>query len=41
MAGLIDLARKGQFRKEEATVFIHTGRIPGLFAEEQVAHFQR
>lgn len=41
MAGLIDLVRKGQFRKEEAIVFIHTGGIPGLFAEEQAIHFQR
>jgi len=41
MAGLIDLVHKGQFRKEEAVVFIHTGGVPGLFAEEQVVHFQR
>ena len=41
MAGLIDLVRKGQFRKGEAVVFIHTGGVPGLFAEEQTVHFQR
>ncbi len=32
MAGLIDLVKRGEFRKEENIVFIHTGGLPGLFA---------
>jgi len=32
MAGLIDLIKMGEFRKEENIVFIHTGGLPGLFA---------
>jgi L-cysteate sulfo-lyase len=32
MAGLIDLIRKGEFRKDENIVFIHTGGSAGLFA---------
>lgn len=32
MAGLIDMARKGRFAKEETVVFIHTGGTPALFA---------
>jgi L-cysteate sulfo-lyase len=31
MAGLIDLVRKGQFRKDERVVFLHTGGAVGLF----------
>ncbi|MCU5772507.1 D-cysteine desulfhydrase [Erwiniaceae bacterium BAC15a-03b] len=31
MAGLIDLVRKGHFRKDENVVFIHTGGAAGLF----------
>jgi L-cysteate sulfo-lyase len=31
MAGLIDLIRKGQFRKDENIVFLHTGGQVGLF----------
>jgi L-cysteate sulfo-lyase len=31
MAGLIDLIRKGQFRKDENVVFLHTGGQVGLF----------
>jgi len=31
MAGLIDLARKGHFSKDENVVFIHTGGSAGLF----------
>jgi len=40
MAGLIDLVRKGYFRKEDVVVFVHTGGIPGLFSSEQMAFFQ-
>jgi D-cysteine desulfhydrase len=32
MAGLIDLVRKGYFKKEEKVLFIHTGGTPALFA---------
>jgi D-cysteine desulfhydrase len=32
-AGLIDLARKGFFKKEESVLFWHTGGQPALFAE--------
>ena len=32
MAGLIDLIRKGEFRKDENIVFLHTGGSAGLFA---------
>ncbi|MBC8260005.1 MAG: D-cysteine desulfhydrase [SAR324 cluster bacterium] len=32
MAGLIDLIRKGEFRKDENVVFLHTGGSAGLFA---------
>jgi L-cysteate sulfo-lyase len=31
MAGLIDLVRKGRFKKGENVVFIHTGGSAGLF----------
>jgi L-cysteate sulfo-lyase len=31
MAGLIDLIRKGTFRKDETIVFLHTGGAVGLF----------
>jgi D-cysteine desulfhydrase len=33
-AGLIDLVRKGFFRKEDAVLFWHTGGQPALFAEQ-------
>jgi L-cysteate sulfo-lyase len=32
MAGLIDLVRKGHFKKDENVVFLHTGGAVGLFA---------
>ena len=32
MAGLIDLVRKGKYRKDENIVFLHTGGSAGLFA---------
>ena len=32
MAGLIDLARKGFFKKDENVLFIHTGGSPALYA---------
>ena len=33
-AGLIDLIRKGFFKKDEAVLFWHTGGAPALFAEK-------
>ena len=32
MAGLIDLSRKGYFKKGENLLFVHTGGSPGLYA---------
>ncbi len=31
MAGLIDLSRKGYFKKDENVLFVHTGGAPGLY----------
>lgn len=36
MAGLIDLARKGAFARNERVVFLHTGGAVGLFGYTQV-----
>jgi D-cysteine desulfhydrase len=36
MAGIIDLSKKGVFTPEDTVVFVHTGGVPGLFADEQV-----
>jgi len=35
MAGLLDLARKGVFNKEDTVVFFHTGGTPGIYAYEE------
>jgi D-cysteine desulfhydrase len=32
MAGLIDLVRRGYFRKDESILFVHTGGSPALYA---------
>lgn len=32
MAGLVDLIRKGHFRKDQKVLFIHTGGSPALYA---------
>ncbi len=40
MAGLIDLIKRGELRKGESVIFIHTGGLPGMFAEAQVASLQ-
>jgi L-cysteate sulfo-lyase len=37
MAGLIDLIRKGAFRKDENVIFVHTGGQAGLFGYQ--SHF--
>jgi len=39
-AGLIDLIRKGFFKKEETVLFWHTGGQPALFAEEYQDHLE-
>jgi len=36
MAGLIDLSRKGVFRRDERVLFLHTGGSPSLSAYEDV-----
>jgi D-cysteine desulfhydrase len=36
MAGLIDLIRKGYFKKDEQVLFVHTGGSPALYAYEGV-----
>jgi L-cysteate sulfo-lyase len=36
MAGLIDLIRRGQYRKDENVVFLHTGGSVGLFGYREV-----
>ena len=36
MAGLIDLVRKGYFKKGEQVLFVHTGGSPALYAYEKV-----
>jgi len=35
MAGLIDLIRKGCFKKEENVLFVHTGGSPALYAYQE------
>jgi D-cysteine desulfhydrase len=35
-AGMIDLIRKGFFRKDESVLFVHTGGQPALFATDYV-----
>jgi len=35
MAGLIDLVRKGYFKKEDNVLFVHTGGSPALYAYTQ------
>ena len=36
-AGMIDLIRKGFFKKDETVLFWHTGGQPALFAEKYAA----
>ncbi|WP_226670449.1 D-cysteine desulfhydrase [Metabacillus litoralis] len=35
-AGLIDLIRKGYFKKEENVLFVHSGGAPGLYANTEI-----
>jgi 1-aminocyclopropane-1-carboxylate deaminase/D-cysteine desulfhydrase-like pyridoxal-dependent ACC family enzyme len=39
-AGLIDLVRKGYFKKEDKVLFWHTGGTPALFAEPYLSLLQ-
>ncbi len=41
MAGLLDLASRGYFAKDETVLFWHTGGTPGLFAAEYAEALQR
>ena len=36
MAGLIDQARQGHFRKGQNVLFLHTGGTPGLYARPEL-----
>jgi len=40
MSGLLDLARNGQFKRDDVVVLLHSGGVPGLFADSQVAALQ-
>ncbi len=40
MAGLIDMIRKGRFRKDDVVVLLHSGGTAGLFADSQTELFQ-
>lgn len=40
VAGVIDLIRKGRFTSDDVVVLIHSGGVPGLFAETQTHTFQ-
>ena len=40
MAGLIDLVETGRFAEDDVVVFLHTGGVPGLFADPQMETFQ-
>ena len=35
MAGLVDLIKQGTFTKNDTVIFLHSGGVSGLFAEEQ------
>jgi D-cysteine desulfhydrase len=36
MAGLIDLVRRGFFKKDANVLFIHTGGTPGIYANPEI-----
>lgn len=40
VAGVLDLVQKGRFRRDDVVVIVHSGGVPGLFAEAQVPTFQ-
>ncbi|MCP4716392.1 MAG: D-cysteine desulfhydrase family protein, partial [Deltaproteobacteria bacterium] len=37
MSGIIDLTKQGKLTSDDTVVFLHSGGVPGLFADEQVA----
>jgi D-cysteine desulfhydrase family pyridoxal phosphate-dependent enzyme len=39
-AGMIDLIRKGFFKKDETVLFLHSGGLPALFAEQYTNEFR-
>jgi len=39
MSGLIDLIERGTYGADDVVVFLHTGGVPGLFADNQIAAF--
>ena len=39
-AGMIDLIRKGFFKRDETVMFLHTGGLPALFAEQYTEEFR-
>ena len=39
-AGMIDLIRKRFFKNDETVLFLHTGGLPALFAEQYAAEFR-
>jgi D-cysteine desulfhydrase len=39
-AGMIDLIRKNFFKKDETVLFLHTGGLPALFADQYTDEFQ-
>jgi D-cysteine desulfhydrase len=36
MAGLIDLVRRGFFKKDDNVLFVHTGGVPGIYANPEI-----
>jgi D-cysteine desulfhydrase len=39
-AGMIDLIRKGFFKRDETVLFLHTGGLPALFADKYTNEFR-
>jgi len=39
-AGMIDLIRKGFFKNDETVLFLHTGGLPALFADQYTDEFR-
>jgi len=39
-AGMLDLIRKGFFKKDETVLFLHTGGLPALFADQYTDEFR-
>jgi len=37
---MIDLIRKGFFKRDETVMFLHTGGLPALFAEQYTEEFR-